>query len=29
MPEGATDEVLHCLWLPARQWYLNMIVGQS
>ena len=29
MPEGATDEVLHCLWLPARLWYLKMTVDQS
>ena len=27
MPERATDEVLHCLWLPARQWYLKTAVG--
>ena len=29
MVEGAADEVLHYLWLPASQWYLKKDIGSG
>jgi len=28
MPEGATDQVLHCPRLPALRWYLKIVLDQ-